>query len=41
MTVLLASALKRAAVFIALTAIFVAPAWRPANADDYPSRVVS
>ena len=38
---LLAAGLKRTVLGLALAALFAAPAWRTASAQDYPSRVVS
>ena len=38
---LLAAGLKRAVLGLALAAVFAAPVWRSASAQDYPSRVVS
>ena len=38
---LLAVGLKRAVIGLAVAALFAAPAWRTASAQDYPSRVVS
>jgi len=38
---LLAAGLKRTVLGVALAALFAAPAWRTASAQDYPSRVVS
>ena len=39
--VLLAARLGRAALIIALSVLFAAPAWRNAIAEEYPSRIVS